>query len=60
MIEKGSIDASEYLNNNSFQYWINIFELTEFEKILYLDSDLYINKNIDELFDFPNMSDIIA
>lgn len=66
MIEKGSIDASEYVNNNSFQYWIhtfdklNIFELIEFEKILYLDSDLYINKNIDELFDFPNMSVVIA
>jgi glycogenin glucosyltransferase len=37
-----------------------VFELTEFDKILYLDSDLYINKNIDELFCLPNLSAVIS
>ena len=66
LIEKESIDASNYVKNNNFQYWINtfdklnVFELVEFEKIIYLDSDLYINKNIDELFELPNMSAVIS
>lgn len=38
----------------------NLFELNEFSKIVYLDSDMYIAKNIDELFDKPDMSGVIA
>lgn len=38
---------------------LNIFELTEFEKIVFLDSDLFITKNIDELFEKPHMSAVI-
>lgn len=38
---------------------LNIFELTDFEKIVFLDSDIYVRKNIDELFDKPNMSAVI-
>ena len=33
-----------------------VFGLTEFEKLVYIDSDMYIRKNIDELFDRPHMS----
>lgn len=38
----------------------NLFELDEFDKIVYLDSDMYVNQNIDELFDKPHMSAVIA
>lgn len=38
---------------------LNIFELTQFEKIIFLDSDLYIRKNIDHLFEKPNMSAVV-
>ncbi len=66
VIKKNSIDASKYCENTSYKYWINtfdklnVFELTEFDKILYLDCDLYINKNIDELFSLPNLSAVIS
>jgi len=33
---------------------LHMFEMTEYETIIYLDSDLLINKNIDELFDVAN------
>lgn len=35
---------------------LRIFEQTEYEKIVYLDADMLICKNIDELFDKPHMS----
>lgn len=45
--------------NYSFDKF-NLFGLDEFDKIVYLDSDMYVNKNIDELFDKPNMSAVVA
>ncbi len=36
-----------------------IFELTYFEKLVFIDSDIYVRKNIDELFDMPDMSAVI-
>lgn len=69
VIRKKSVNISDKIinnnNNNNAQYWNNtfdklhIFELTEFSKIVYLDADMYIRKNIDELFDKPNMSAVI-
>lgn len=38
---------------------LNIFSLTEFEKLVFLDSDIFVTKNIDELFEKPNMSAVI-
>lgn len=38
---------------------LNAFELTEFEKIVFLDSDIYVRKNIDILFEKPHMSAVI-
>lgn len=35
---------------------LRMFELIQFEKIVYLDSDMIVVGNIDELFDRPNMS----
>lgn len=37
-------------------YKLHILELTEFDKLVYLDSDMYVRKNIDELFEMENMS----
>ena len=34
---------------------INVFNLIEYEKIVYLDLDLFLDKNIDELFDFDDL-----
>lgn len=59
-----SIKITNSLGNTS--NWVytfdkfNLFELVEFDKIVYLDSDMYVNKNIDELFEKPNMSGVIA
>lgn len=33
-----------------------IFQLAQFDKCVYLDSDLVLIKNIDELFDYPDFS----
>ncbi len=35
---------------------LNIFSLVEYEKLVYLDSDLLILENIDNLFDYPHLS----
>lgn len=35
---------------------LRIFGLTQFSKIVFLDSDMLIKQNIDELFDRPNLS----
>jgi glycogenin len=36
------------------------FDMTEFEKIVYLDSDMMVLENIDELFALPHMSAVNA
>ena len=65
VIKKDKIESS-FVENISYKHWnntfdkFNIFDLTEYNKIVYLDSDMYICKNIDELFDMPNMSAAIA
>ncbi len=69
VIRRKSIEISEEaLNrnkNSNSAHWnytfdkLNIFELTEFEKIVYLDSDLFIMKNIDELFEKESVSAVI-
>ena len=34
----------------------NIYDLTEYDKIIYIDSDVVIKQNIDDLFEKPHMS----
>jgi len=59
--------------NNPFQAWahekgvweniyskLSIFDQKEFDKIVYLDADMLICKNIDELFEKPHMSAVNA
>lgn len=66
IIRKSKISIPESIKikneHGSFSHWTNtfdkllLFELTEFDKLVYLDSDMYVRKNIDELFEKKNMS----
>ncbi len=49
--------------DNRFNYTFDkllIFGLTQFDKIVFLDSDIYILQNLDHLFEKPHMSAMIA
>lgn len=51
--------AMKYDENHRWSYTfdkIKIFKLIQFEKIVFLDSDMYINGNLDSLFDHPHFS----
>lgn len=59
----------ELLKNNAkqgdyrFSYTfdkLKIFELTQFDKIVFIDSDIYILQSLDRLFSMPHMSAMIA
>lgn len=61
--------CGEIINKNEksrFSHWNNtfdklyIFELTEFDKIVYIDIDMLILKNIDELFEKKHLSAVVA
>lgn len=39
---------------------LEIFKLTNYDKIVYLDADMIVLKNIDHLFDKPHMSAVAA
>ena len=39
---------------------LHVFGLTEYEKLVYVDSDMIVLTNIDELFDKPHMSAVAA
>lgn len=47
-------------NENDRRYYnyskLNMFGLTQFSKIVYIDADMIVLHNIDELFEKPNMS----
>ena len=52
--------------DNKVDYWKNtlfklkIFDLTSFEKLVFLDSDMIVFKNLDHLFSLPHMSAVAA
>ncbi len=54
--------GGDYKNENSKQYWnetfskLQIMSLAEFEKVVYIDSDMLILNNIDALFEYPSIS----
>lgn len=53
-------------NNSYFGHWVNtlfklkIFDLVQFEKIVYIDSDMMIQASLDDLFKKEDMSAVIA
>lgn len=53
IIEKNS---TNHVNWNYTFDKLSIFELTQYEKLVFLDSDMFIRNNIDELFEKPNAS----
>lgn len=52
--------------DNKVDYWKNtlfklkVFDLTSFEKVVFLDSDMIVFKNLDDLFSSPHMSAVAA
>lgn len=57
------IDSNENHGDSRFNHTFDkllIFELTQFEKIVYIDADMYILRNIDCLFNYPHMSATVA
>lgn len=57
------IDNNENHGDRRFSHTFDkllVFEQTQFDKIVYLDADIYILHNIDHLFQLPHMSAMIA
>lgn len=58
-------DIIEKNLNGIFSHWNNtfdklkLFELTQFDKLVFLDSDMYVKNNIDELFEKKGFSAVI-
>lgn len=53
IIEKNRTSHANW--SNTFDK-LSIFELTEFDKLVFLDSDMFVRNNIDGLFEKPDMS----
>lgn len=49
-----SLNEKRYWNNTFFK--LQIMNLTQFDKIVYIDSDMLVLNNLDNLFDFPGLS----
>lgn len=74
LIEELTNDQIEFIlceKKNSFEknavsHWgdtffkLEIFKQTQFEKMVFLDSDMIVLKNIDDLFEKPHMSCVAA
>lgn len=52
--------SKDYSHWNSTLDKLFVFELMQFDKIVYLDSDMMVLENIDHLFDKPHMSAVVA
>lgn len=58
LIEKNTKNG-QFRFNHTFDKLL-IFGLTQFEKIVYIDADMYILHNLDHLFTYPHMSAVAA
>jgi Alpha-N-acetylglucosamine transferase len=60
------VNLSGRNNDSSCSHWNNTFEKlqifnqVQFDKVVYLDSDMFVIENIDELFDKEHMSAVCA
>ena len=58
--------CSELLQKNRIGTWndtflkLSVFDLVEFKKVIYIDSDMMVLKNIDHLFEKPHLSAVAA
>ena len=65
-IQTENFDKSILQRENKVTYWketlfkLKVFNLTQFNKIVFLDSDMIVFKNIDRLFALPHMSCVAA
>lgn len=62
-IPRQLIDNNESHGDSRFSHTFDkllVFEQTQFDKIVYLDADIYILHNLDHLFLLPHMSAMIA
>jgi len=62
-ISQQLIDNNENHGDRRFSHTFDkllVFEQTQFDKIVYLDADIYILHNLDHLFQLPHMSAMIA
>ena len=62
-IPRQLIESNENHGDSRFSHTFDkllVFEQTQFDKIVYLDADIYILHNLDHLFDLPHMSAMIA
>ncbi len=61
-----SVDTTKVNVASGYDHWNRTFDklyvwtLTEYDKVVYLDSDMQVVRNIDFLFDKPHMSAVIA
>lgn len=61
-----NVDVTKINTDEGYYHWNRTFDkmyvwtLIEFEKVVYLDSDMQVIRNIDCLFDSPHMSAVIA
>lgn len=63
VIPQTLVNNNNAQGDNRFNYTFDkllIFGLTQFDKIVFLDSDIYILQNLDHLFEKPHMSAMIA
>lgn len=57
------IEKNNQLGYSQWNYTLDklwMFELVQFDKLVYLDSDMVVLHNIDELFDKPHMAAVVA
>ena len=57
------VESNENHGDSRFSHTFDkllVFEQTQFDKIVYLDADIYILHNLDHLFQLPHMSAMIA
>lgn len=54
------------INTGVFERWnytfdkLQVFDLIEYKKVVFLDSDMYVVKNMDHLFEKPHMSSVLC
>lgn len=65
-LDQSICDENVFMHNIHFPNWsytldkLQVFKLVNFEKVVFLDSDLLILQNIDELFEYKSFAGVCA